>query len=81
MIAIWFAALILGAFFAISGAPGASRKVLTVVLIVGCMCLGYGLGFAAGLGSKNLWRIPHAAIPIALIFGIVAAASCIYQNR
>jgi hypothetical protein len=81
MIAIWFAALFLGAWFAISGAAGASRKFVNLGIIAGCMCLGYSLGFAAGLGTTNLWRMPHVAVPVALIFGIVAAGCLIYENR
>ena len=78
---IWLAALILGSGFAIAGADGAKWKLLNVIIIVGCMGVGLGLGHAAGLGEGNLGRIPNAATPFAMIFGIVGAMICISQNN
>jgi hypothetical protein len=80
MVSIWFAALILGFAFAIVGAPDATWKLLNVTIILGCMALGLGIGYAAGLGSKNFGRVSNAAIPFAVIFGVVAATACVALN-
>jgi hypothetical protein len=80
MVSIWFAALILGIVFAIFGAQGAAWKLLNLTIIAGCMALGLGIGYAAGLGSANFGRVTHAAIPFAVIFGVVAATACVAQN-
>jgi hypothetical protein len=44
------------------------------------MGLGYGIGYAAGLGSKNLGAVPHAALPFSMMFGIVGALACVRRN-
>lgn len=80
MVTIWLAALILGFVFAIAGAQGATWKLLNVLIILGCMGLGLGIGYAAGLGSKNFGRVSNAALPFAIIFGVVAAVGCVAQN-
>jgi len=80
MVLVWLAALILGSAFAIAGAQGAKWKLLNVIIIMGCMGLGLGIGYAAGLGSKNMGIIPNAAIPVSMIFGIVGAMGCVAQN-
>jgi hypothetical protein len=80
MVTIWLAALILGSVFAIVGAQGATWKLLNLLIILGCMGLGLGIGFAAGLGSKNFGRVSNAAVPFAIIFGVVAAVGCVAQN-
>ena len=48
-------------------------KLFNVLIILGCMSLGYCLGYAAGLGSKNMGMVPNAALPFAMMFGIVGA--------
>jgi hypothetical protein len=52
-----------------------------VVIILGCMSLGYGLGYALGLGSGNLGRVPNQALPLSMMFGIVGALGCLRQNN
>ena len=80
MAALWLAALILGSAFAIVGAQEAKWKLLNVVIIAGCMVLGLGIGYAAGLGSKNMGMVPNGAIPFAMIFGVVGAMGCVARN-
>jgi hypothetical protein len=80
MAMLWLAALILGSAFAIIGAQGAKRKLLNVAIIAGCMALGLGIGYAAGLGSKNMGMVPNEAIPFAMIFGVVGAVACVARN-
>jgi len=77
---LWLAALILGSAFAIAGAQGATWKVINVVIILGCMGLGLGIGYAAGLGSENFGRVSNAAIPFSVIFGVVGAVGCVARN-
>jgi hypothetical protein len=80
MYLVWLAALILGSAFAIVGGQGAKWKLLNLGIIVGCMAVGFGIGYAAGLGTKNFGRVPHAGLPISLMFGIVAALGCVQLN-
>jgi hypothetical protein len=80
MAMLWFAALILGSAFAIVGAQGAKWKLLNLAIIAGCMVLGLGIGYAAGLGSKDMGMVPNAAIPFAMIFGVVGAVGCVARN-
>jgi hypothetical protein len=80
MILIWLTPLLLGSAFAIVGAQGAKLKLVNAVIILGCMGLGLGIGYAAGLGSKNMGAIPHQAVPFSMIFGIVGAMGCVAQN-
>jgi hypothetical protein len=77
---VWLVALVLGAVFAVTGAQGAKWKLLHAAIILGCMGLGLGIGYAAGLGSGNLGRVPNAAIPLSLIFGIVGSMGCVALN-
>ena len=67
MAAIWLAALLLGSGLAVSTGRGVQGKVINVVIILGCMGAGAGVGFAMGLGRGNLGRVPHAAMPFAII--------------
>jgi hypothetical protein len=78
---IWLAALLLGSAFAIAGGPGVKRKLLNVAVILACMGVGLGLGYAAGLGSKNLGRIPNAAVPFSMMFGVAGALGCVWLNK
>lgn len=55
-------------------------KLFNLVIILGCIGLGFGIGYAAGLGSQNMGRIPDAGLPFALMFGIVAALGCMQLN-
>lgn len=77
---VWLAPLILGSGFAIAGGQSAKWKLLNLVIILGCMGLGFFIGYAAGLGSQNLGRISDAGLPFALMFGIVAALACMKLN-
>ena len=80
MAVIWLAALILGSVFAIATGQGAMWKVLNAVIILACMGLGYGLGYAMGLGVGNMGFVPGQGVPFAMMFGIVAAMSCVVRN-
>ncbi len=80
MAIIWLAALILSSVFAIASARGVKWKLLNVVIILGCMGLGLGIGYAAGLGSENMGRAPNAALPLSMMFGIVGALGCVWLN-
>jgi hypothetical protein len=77
---VWLVPVILGSGFAVAGGQSVKWKLFNLVIILGCMGLGFGIGYAAGLGSKNLGRIPDAGLPFALLFGIVAALGCIKLN-
>jgi hypothetical protein len=68
---IWLAALILGSGFAIASGQGARWKVLNAVIILACMALGLGLGYALGLGSENMGFVRNQGVPFAMMFGIV----------
>jgi hypothetical protein len=81
MVVIWSVPLILGVVFAVAGAHGTQWKLLNIIIILVCMGLGLGIGYAAGEGSGNLGRVPDAAIPFSMIFGIVGAVGCVAQNR
>jgi hypothetical protein len=78
---IWLAALILGSGFAIASAEGATWKILSAVIILACMGLGFGLGYAVGLGSENMGFVRGQGVPFATIFGIVGAMTCVVRNR
>ena len=77
---IWFAALILGAGFAIAAGQGAKWKVLNAVIILGCMGVGLGLGYATGLGRGNFGFVRGEGVQFALMFGIVGAMACVARN-
>jgi hypothetical protein len=77
---IWLAALILGSGFAIASGQGAKWKVLNAVVILACMGLGFGLGYAMGLGSGNMGFVPGQGVPFAMMFGIVGAMTCVVRN-
>jgi hypothetical protein len=81
MYLVWLTALVLGSGFAISGGPKRKGKLLNVAIILGCMALGFGIGYAAGLGSGNMGSIPDAGVPFSMMFGIVAAFGCICLNN
>jgi hypothetical protein len=81
MAILWLAALILGSAFAIVGAEGVKWRLLNGLIIIGCMGLGLGIGYAAGQGSKNLGRAPNEGLPFSMIFGVVGAMVCIAQNN
>jgi hypothetical protein len=81
MVILWLTPLLLGAAFAIVGAQGAVWKLLNLAIIAGCMSLGLGIGYAAGLGSKNMGAVPNQAVPFSMIFGTVGAMGCVAQNR
>ncbi len=78
---VWLTALILGSGFAIAGGQKLKWKLLNLLIILGCMGLGFGIGYAAGLGSGNMGRVPDAALPFSMMFGIVAAFGCVRLNN
>jgi hypothetical protein len=80
MYVVWLAALVLGAGFAIAGGQGVQWKFLNMAIIVGCMALGFGIGYAAGLGRGNLGSVSGAGLPLAIMLGIVAAIGCMRLN-
>ena len=80
MTAIWLAALILGAGIAIASGPGAKWKVLNAAIILGCMCVGYGLGYSVGLGRGTFGFVRGQGMQFAMILGIVAAMTCVARN-
>lgn len=77
---IWLAALILGSGFAIASGQGAKWKDLNAVIILTCMGLGFGLGYAVGLGSENMGFVRNQGVPLAMFFGIVGAMVCVARN-
>ncbi len=81
MYLVWLTALVLGSGFAISGGQKIKGKLLNLFIILGCMGLGFGIGYAAGLGSGNMGRIPDAGVPFSMMFGIVAAFGCVCLNN
>jgi hypothetical protein len=78
---LWLVTLILGAGLAVASGEGVKWKLLNLVIILGCMSLGYGLGYSLGLGSGNLGRVPNLALPLSMMFGIVGALGCLWQNN
>jgi len=81
MTMLWLVTLILGSSLAVASGEGVKWKLLNVVIILGCMSLGYGLGYALGLGSGNLGSVPNQALPLSMMFGIVGALGCLWQNN
>jgi hypothetical protein len=77
---VWLAALLLAFGFALAGAGDLKWRLFNLAITLGCMSIGYGLGYAAGLGSKNLGSVPHAALPFSMMFGVVAALACVWGN-
>lgn len=80
MIMLWLVTLTLSAGFAVATAEGVKSKLFNAVVILGCMSLGYGLGYALGLGRGNFGRVPNQALPLSMMFGIVGALGCVWQN-
>jgi hypothetical protein len=80
MAALWLVALLLGTGFAIATGPGAKWKMLNVAIILGCMGIGLGLGYAIGLGSKNFGAVSNAATPLSMMFGVLGAMVCVARN-
>ena len=78
---VWLVALILSSGFAVAGGQKWKRKLFNLVVILGCMGLGFGIGYAAGLGSKNMGRVPDAALPVSMMFGILGALGCVRWNN
>jgi hypothetical protein len=81
MAVLWLVSLILASAFAIAGGQGAQGRLLNILVILGCMALGFGIGYAAGLGSKNMGMVPNQAIPFSMMFGIVGALGCVWLNQ
>jgi hypothetical protein len=81
MAVLWLVTLILASAFAIAGGQGVRGRLLNILVILGCMVLGFGIGYAAGLGSKNMGMVPNQAIPFSMMFGIVGALGCVWLNQ
>ena len=78
---VWIVALVLASGFAIAGGQKPKHKLINSGIILGCMGLGFGLGYAAGLPSKNMGRVPGAAMPVSMVLGIVGALGCMQLNN
>ena len=81
MTTLWLVTLILGTGLAVASGDGMKWKLLNLVIILGCMSLGYGLGYSLGLGTGNLGRVPNQALPLAMMFGIAGALGCLWQSN
>jgi hypothetical protein len=81
MTMLWLVTLILGSGFAVASGEGAKWKFLNMVIILGGMGLGYGLGYSLGLGRGNFGSVPNQALPLSMMFGIVGALGCLWQNN
>jgi hypothetical protein len=81
MTTLWLVTLILGSGLAVASGQGGKWRLLNAVTILGCMGIGYGLGYAVGLGSKNFGSVPNQALPLAMMFGTVGALGCLWQNN
>jgi hypothetical protein len=80
MYIVWLAALVLGAGFAIAGGQSPKWRFLNLAIIVGCMALGFGIGYALGLGAGNLGSVSGAGWLLAIVLGIVGAFGCMQLN-
>ena len=49
MTMLWLVTLLLGSSLAVANGEGVKWRLLNVVIILGCMGLGYGLGYSLGL--------------------------------
>ena len=76
---LWLVTLLLGSSLAVASGEGVKWRLLNVVIILGCMGMGYG--YAVGLGSKNFGTVPNQALPLSMMFGIVGALGCLWQNN
>jgi hypothetical protein len=81
MTMLWLVTLILGSSLAVASGQGVKWRLLNAVIILGCMGMGYGLGYAVGLGSRNFGTVPNQALPLSMMFGIVGALGCLWQNN
>jgi hypothetical protein len=77
---IWLAALLLGGGFAVATGREVKGKLVNVGIILGCMAMGAGVGFAVGAGRGNIGMVPHEAVPFAMIFGVVGAMACVAKD-
>jgi hypothetical protein len=80
MTMIWLVTLILATGFAVATGEEVKGKLLNMVIILGCMGLGYGLGYSLGLGRGNFGSVANQALPLSMMFGIVGALGCVWQN-
>lgn len=77
---VWIVALILASGAAIAGGHGVKGKLVNLGIILGCMALGFSIGYAAGLGSENMGRVRDVGWSFALMLGIVASMGCMKLN-
>jgi hypothetical protein len=70
---LWLVTLILASGFALATGEEMKGKLLNMVIILGCMGLGYGLGYSLGLGRGNFGSVANQALPLSMMFGIVGA--------
>jgi hypothetical protein len=80
MIMMWLVTLMLGAGLAIASGQGVKWRLLNLAIILGCMGVGYGLGYAVGLGRGNFGAVANQALPVSMMFGIVGALGCLWLN-
>lgn len=77
---VWLVALILASGFGVAGGHKVKGKLVSLAIILVCMGLGFGVGYAVGLGSKNMGRVPDAGLPLSMMCGIAGAFGCMQLN-
>ena len=78
---LWLATLFVVTGIAVAGAKGAKQKLLNLLIIVACVALGLGIGYAIGFWGKNMAIGVEAAVPLGISLGVIAAVGCWQRNR